>query len=351
MVVNARFTRKIFLTSNPQNLAQNFTKILRDHHLMETVEKVSVASTFIGTVAAALYQQMLLAAFPFSLSLCLSQLNNRRRWVELMQQNQIALAEINEIRQSNQTNAIAAQIDAAINKAKKDMLPRQTLAVITFQLKKVENKSLLAEQRFLPLLAEVQQSVVKLEHQISTLQEQLNAQKDAITSQLLPKGKRGRVIIFIDGANLYHALSQKDWDIDYGKLLKFLSYNASSVTAYFYTGVAKNQPNQERFLSYLRRVGYQIIDKQVVQFSDGSKKANLDVELALDMVRLSDSCDTAILVSGDGDFSYAVKLVKEKQIRVEVASFPAVTSKALINVSDRYFDLDSVKNQIAQSNS
>lgn len=351
MVVNARFTSKIFPTSNPQILAQNLSKILRDHQLMETVEKVSVASTFIGTGAAALYQQMLLAAFPFSLSFCLSQLNNRRRWVELMQQNQMALAEINEIRQSNETNAIATQIDAAISKTKKDMLPRQALAAITFQLKKVENQSLLAEQRFLPQLAEVQQSVVKLEHQISTLQEQLNPRKDAITSQPLPKGKRGRVIIFIDAANLYHALSHKDWDIDYGKLLNFLSYNASSVTAYFYTGVAKNQPNQERFLSYLRRVGYQIIDKQVVQFSDGSKKANLDVELALDMVRLSDNCDTAILVSGDGDFSYAVKLVKEKQIRVEVASFPAVTSKALINVSDRYFDLDSLKNQIAKSNS
>lgn len=351
MVVNAAITTKNSTTSNAQSLTDNFTKILVDRQLIEKLEKLSLAGTTIGSVVAALYQQILLAAFPLSLSLCLSQLNNRRRWVELVQQNQTTVAQINEVRESNQTNVISTQIDAAISQAKKDMLPRQALAAITFQLRKIENQRILVEQSFLPQLAEVQQSVVQLEHQILALQEQLTARKDATTFQPLAKGDRGRVIIFIDGANLYHSLLEKDWDIDYGKLLNFLSYNGSLVAAYFYTGIAKNQPNQERFLSYLRRVGYQIIDKQVMQFSDGSKKANLDVELALDMVRLADSYDTAILISGDGDFSYAVKLLKEKQVRVEVVSFPSVTSKALINVSDRYFDLDTLKNQISKSDS
>lgn len=271
MVVNAGLTTKNSTISNAQSLTQNLTNILGNRQLMETVEKVSVASTFIGTVAATLYQQMLLAAFPLSLSVCLSQLNNRRRWADLLQQNQTTVTAINEIRQSNQTNDVATQIDAAISQVKKDMLPRQALAAIKFQFRKGENQRLLVEQRFLPQLAEVQQSVVELENQVSALQEQLIARKDATTSQPLAKGERGRVIIFIDGANLYHALLEKDWDIDYGKLLKFLSYSGSLVTAYFYTGIAKNQPNQERFLSYLRRLGYQIIDKQVVQFRHSEK--------------------------------------------------------------------------------
>lgn len=351
MVVNADLRTKNSLSSPTRSLTSNSTNIFGDRQLMETVEKLSVASTFIGTVAAALYQQMLLALFPFSLSFCLSQFNNRRRLAELGQRNQTTIAAINEIRQSNQINAIATQIDAAISQAKKDMLPRQALAAITFQLRKAENQRILIEQRFLPQFAEFQQQIVELENQISGLQKQLTVQKDSTISQSLRKGDRGRVIIFIDAANLYHALLEKDWEIDYGKLLDFLSTNGSLVAAYFYTGIAKNQPSQERFLSYLRRVGYQIIDKQVTQFSDGSKKANLDVELALDMVRLADSYDTAILISGDGDFSYAVKLVKEKQVRVEVVSFPSVTSKALINVSDRYFDLDTLKNQISKSDS
>jgi uncharacterized LabA/DUF88 family protein len=341
MVVNADFSTKNSQSSQTKSLTTNSTNIFGDRQQTEKLEKYVLAGTTIGTGAAMFYQQILLAVFPLTLSLYLSQFNNRRRWAELEQQNQTTVAKIHEVKQSHQT----------ISQLKKDLLPRQALAPIKFQLRKAENQRILIEKRFLPQLAEVQQSVVGLEHQISALQEQLTARKVATTSQPLAKGERGRVMIFIDAANLYHALLEKDWEIDYGKLLDFLSANGSLVAAYFYTGRAKNQPSQERFLSYLRRVGYQIIDKQVTQFSDGSKKANLDVELALDMVRLADSYDTAILVSGDGDFSYAVKLVKEKQVRVEVVSFPSVTSKALINVSDRYFDLDTLKNQISKSDS
>ncbi len=99
----------------------------------------------------------------------------------------------------------------------------------------------------------------------------------------------------------------------------------------------------------MRRNGYRVIAKDLVQLPDGSKKANLDVEIAVDMMALVGCYDTAILVSGDGDLAYAVDAASYRGVRVEVVSLRSMTSDSLINVSDRYIDLDSVKDDIKKT--
>ena len=100
---------------------------------------------------------------------------------------------------------------------------------------------------------------------------------------------------------------------------------------------------------WMRRNGYRVIAKDLVQLPDGSKKANLDVEIAVDMMALVDCYDTAVLVCGDGDLAYAVDAASYKGVRVEVVSLRAMTSDSLINVSDRYIDLDAVKDDIRKT--
>ena len=99
----------------------------------------------------------------------------------------------------------------------------------------------------------------------------------------------------------------------------------------------------------MRRNGYRVIAKDLVQLPDGSKKANLDVEIAVDMMALVDSYDTAVLVSGDGDLAYAVNAVSYRGARVEVVSLRSMTSDSLINVSDRYIDLEMIKEDIQKT--
>jgi uncharacterized LabA/DUF88 family protein len=99
----------------------------------------------------------------------------------------------------------------------------------------------------------------------------------------------------------------------------------------------------------MRRNGYRVIAKDLIQLPDGSKKANLDVEIAVDMIALVGCYDTAILVSGDGDLAYAVDAVSYRGVRVEVVSLRSMTSDSLINVADRYIDLDSIKEDIQKA--
>ena len=162
---------------------------------------------------------------------------------------------------------------------------------------------------------------------------------------------RGRVAIFIDGANLFYAALQLGIEINYTKLLGCLTSGAKLLRAFFYTGVDPNNEKQQSFLLWMRRNGYRVVTKELTQLPDGSKKADLDVEIAVDMMTLVDSYDTAILVSGDGDLSYAVNAVSYQGVRVEVVSLRSMTSDSLINYADCYIDLDCIKENIEKTSS
>lgn len=154
---------------------------------------------------------------------------------------------------------------------------------------------------------------------------------------------RGRVAIFIDGSNLFYAAMQIGIEINYAKLLHYLAGDARLLRSFFYTGVDPSHEKQQIFLLWMRRNGFRVITKDLIQFSDGSKKANLDIEIAVDMMTLADYYDTAVLVSGNGDLAYVVDAISYRGVRVEVFSLRSMTSESLINVADDYTDLDSIK--------
>ncbi|TVQ46074.1 MAG: NYN domain-containing protein [Gloeocapsa sp. DLM2.Bin57] len=173
-----------------------------------------------------------------------------------------------------------------------------------------------------------------------------NFESDPIFSPKQVLENRGRVAIFIDGSNLFYAALQLGVEIDYSKLLHCLTASSKLLRSFFYTGVDPTNEKQQGFLLWMRRNGYRVISKDLVQLPDGSKKANLDVEIAVDMMALVGTYDTAVLVSGDGDLAYAVDAVSYRGARVEVVSLRSMTSDCLINVADRYIDLEQIKQEI-----
>ena len=178
-----------------------------------------------------------------------------------------------------------------------------------------------------------------------------NYESDLIFTPEQVLENRGRVAIFIDGSNLFYAALQLGVEIDYTKLLHRLTAGSKLLRSFFYTGVDRTNEKQQGFLLWMRRNGYRVIAKDLVQLPDGSKKANLDVEIAVDMMALVGSYDTAVLVSGDGDLAYAVNAVSYRGARVEVVSLRSMTSDTLINVADWYIDLEHIKDDIQKTKS
>jgi uncharacterized LabA/DUF88 family protein len=158
-----------------------------------------------------------------------------------------------------------------------------------------------------------------------------------------------RIAIFIDGANLFYAAMQLSLEIDYTKLLHFLVKGRQLLRAYFYTGVDSTNEKQQGFLLWMSRNGYRVVKKELAQLPNGAKKANLDVEMAVDMITLAKHCDTLVLLSGDGDLAYAVDTVAYRGVQVEVVGLSSMTSESLIRVADCYTDLEDIKQEIQKT--
>ncbi len=158
-----------------------------------------------------------------------------------------------------------------------------------------------------------------------------------------------RVVIFIDGANLFYSALKLGIEVDYAKLLCHLIQGRRLVRAYFYTGVDPLNDKQQGFLLWMRRNGYRVVTKDLVQLPDGSKKADLDVEIAVDMMTLSAHCDTMVLLSGDGDLTYAVDQVTYRGVQVGVVGLRSMTNEYLIAIADRYLDLESLKTEVQKN--
>jgi len=156
---------------------------------------------------------------------------------------------------------------------------------------------------------------------------------------------RGRVVVFIDGGSLFYAAMQMEIEVDYNRLLERLVNGGRLIHAHFYTGVDPNNDKQKGFLYWMQCNGYRVVSKDLVQAA-GSKRANLNVEIAIDMMRLAPHCDTMILVSGDGDLTSALNFVTYRGVQSEVVGLRSMISEQLINVADYYTDLAMIRQQI-----
>ncbi|MEA2537972.1 MAG: hypothetical protein QOF11_2206 [Chloroflexota bacterium] len=147
------------------------------------------------------------------------------------------------------------------------------------------------------------------------------------------------VAVFVDVANIFYAAKAAGVDIDYVTLLKSAIAGRDFVRAYAYTGLDPDNENQRNFHNFLARHDYKVVSKDIRKYGDGKVKANLDIELVVDMMKTARNLDVAIVVSGDGDFAPAIRAVQEMGVRVEVVSFRGNTSSDLIDVADQFTDI------------
>jgi uncharacterized LabA/DUF88 family protein len=150
------------------------------------------------------------------------------------------------------------------------------------------------------------------------------------------------VAVFVDVANIFYAAKAAGVDIDYVTLLKSAIAGRDFVRAYAYTGLDPDNENQRNFHAFLARHNYKVVSKDIRKYGDGKVKANLDIELVVDLMKTARNLDVAIIVSGDGDFAPAIRAVQEMGVRCEVISFRGNTSSDLIEVADLFTDITQI---------
>jgi len=156
--------------------------------------------------------------------------------------------------------------------------------------------------------------------------------------------KEQRVGVFIDIQNLYHsAKNLYGARVNFAELLKLLVKDRQLVRALGYVVRSDPSTGEEAFFEALEKSGIEVISKDIQVFSSGAKKADWDVGIAVDAIRMADMFDVMILVSGDGDFTPLVKYMQWGLGKgVEVAAFGKTTSSLLKEATNNYIDLDEV---------
>lgn len=154
------------------------------------------------------------------------------------------------------------------------------------------------------------------------------------------KHKNQRVGVFVDVQNMYHsAKSLYKANVNFGHILKDAVAGRQLIRATVYVIKTENY-EEEQFFDALDKQGFEIKDKDLQVFLGGAKKADWDVGMAVDAIKVADRLDTIVLVTGDGDFAPLVTYLQEnKGCLVEVMAFDKSTSSKLKEVVDDFIDL------------
>ena len=165
------------------------------------------------------------------------------------------------------------------------------------------------------------------------------------------KSSMNRLSIFVDGNNMFYAQQKNGWFFDPRRVLEYFNKpEVKLINAFWYTGL-KDPQDQRGFRDALISLGYTVRTKILKEYYDDvsgrySQKANLDIEIVVDMFNTVDQYDRVILFSGDGDFERAIELLRSKNTHITVVSTEGMIARELRNATDRYIDLNDIKDSI-----
>ena len=175
----------------------------------------------------------------------------------------------------------------------------------------------------------------------------------------MPIDPREKIVLFIDGANLYATSKAVGIDIDYRRLLSEFQAKAYLLRAYYYTALVEDQEYSpiRPLIDWLDYNGYTMVTKPTKEFTDAMGrrkiKGNMDIELAIDVLEMAEHLDHVILFSGDGDFRRLVEAVQRRGLRVSVVSTikssPPMVADELRRQADDFIELSELAPLIARS--
>lgn len=149
-----------------------------------------------------------------------------------------------------------------------------------------------------------------------------------------------RVGVLIDVQNLYHsAKNLYQARVNFREILKLAVSERNLIRVFAY--VVRTKTGEEKaFFDALTKLGIETRVRDLQEFYGGQKKADWDVGIVIDAIRIASSVDVLVLASGDGDFISLVEYLKNRGKRVEVIAFGRSSSARLKEIADEFINLE-----------
>lgn len=167
-----------------------------------------------------------------------------------------------------------------------------------------------------------------------------------------------RLAVFIDGAHLYATSRNLGFDVDYRKLREFSMKKGRLVRMYYYAAMVENDDYSplKPLTDWLAYNGYTLVTKPAKEFTDASGrrrvKANMEIEIAVDMLELAPLVDHVVLFGGDSDYRRLIEAVQRKGARVSVVSSirtsPPMVGDELRRQADMFVELAEISGEFTR---
>lgn len=153
-----------------------------------------------------------------------------------------------------------------------------------------------------------------------------------------------RVAMIIDTQNLYHsAKNLYKSKVNFAEVVAAALGDRKLIRAISYV-VNTESGEEQPFFEALEKVGIEIKTKDLQIFYGGAKKADWDVGMVVDAIKLSHKVDAIVFATGDGDFIPAVEYIKSQGCQVEAITFGRSASSGLKAAVDDFIDMDEDPN-------
>lgn len=149
--------------------------------------------------------------------------------------------------------------------------------------------------------------------------------------------------MFVDAQNLYHSAQHMfGGNPNFKAILEDAVAGRRLVRAIAYV-IRGSSGTEQAFFDALEKLGIEAKEKDLQEFASGAKKADWDVGLAVDAIRIASMVDVVVICSGDGDFIPLIEYLQHEGRMVEVAAFRPTTSGKVQDLVDAFIDLTDKK--------
>ena len=170
--------------------------------------------------------------------------------------------------------------------------------------------------------------------------------------------EREKIVLLIDGANLYATSKALGFEIDYKQLMNSFQKRGYLLRAYYYTALIEDQEYSSirPLIDWLDYNGFSVVTKAAREFTDSAGrrkvKGNIEIELTVDAMELASSVDHFVLFSGDGNFRVLIEALQRRGKRVSVvstmASHPPMISDDLRRQADHFIELKQLQAELGR---
>ncbi|MCX5951674.1 MAG: NYN domain-containing protein [Cyanobacteria bacterium] len=163
-----------------------------------------------------------------------------------------------------------------------------------------------------------------------------------------------RRVLAVDGHSMFYAQQKLGWFFDPRRLLELARQEGEVElgSAFWYAGL--KEPNDLRpFREALTSLGYTVRTRPLRDLGGEGEnrqyaRANLDVEVAIDLLTVAHRCEEVWLLSGSKDLDRLVEVLRAKGLTIIVFSTEGMVARELRNAADRFVDLASLLAQLAK---